>query len=405
MTTSTSYAPHAVAFAFLSILGCDPDPGTEPAVSGDGPVYLAATRVFSPDGMDVTSYFHLLPSLEAGTSVDPALAIEVAGAAKLYSIEDVGWFAIGDGEAPVLTRYELDSDGRLVEGDQLSLLGEGVGYLWDTLYVVSPTKVYYPDRDGQQLIIINPTAMTIEGTIPLPETAREGFLALYGYGAIVMAGRLVFPVGWFDWTNDVVLGETGLVVIDTDTDSVSRVDVDERCGGVTTPVTLASGDTLFVSSALAGAAHALGRLDTAPCALRVRAGEDAFDADYAVLLADITDGALAGEPVPAGGDELFLRVFDDSLGTVQDGAASWEITGQSAWTWLRWNVVTGEVGSVPELPASTADVLWFEVEDTVYGTQTTADYSETTLIDLTSGAAPTFELVAPGFLHNAARIR
>jgi hypothetical protein len=248
--------------------------------------------------------------------------------------------------------------------------------------------------------------MEITGTIPLPQTARAGFLALYGYTPIVRGTELLFSVGWFDWeTNDTILGETGLVVIDTTTDAVVRFDVDARCGGITQTVVTPSGDAYLVSSALAGAGYRLGRLPTAPCALRVAAGADALDASYLVRLGDLTAGALAGEPVPGGQGRIFLRVFDESLGTVASDANTWDLTGQLAWTWWRWDVAANMAARVAELQPATADVLSFEVEGRVFGAETTADYSETTLIELTAAGGPKRALTTPGFLHGMARIR
>lgn len=385
----------------------NPDAGSGDAGVGgntQAPAFLLGTRVW--DDTSTTSYFHVASSIKAGAAVDEAQALEVPGAAKLYATEGVGWFAIGGSEAPMITRYTLDDEGRLDEGDTISLQNYGVESLWDTLYVVSPTKMYYPDRDGQRLIIINPSAMEITGEVDLGETGREGFLSLYSYAHLERGSDLLFSVAWIDWNEtDSILGETGLVVLDTQTDTVSRFDVDARCGGITTPVEMSSGDVYFASSALAAAAHRLDRLSTPPCALRVRAGDDAFDANYLENLDELTGNALAGEPIPGGGSDIFLRAFDDNLGTVADGALTWELTSQLAWRWLRWTPGTGDMSPVDALEPSTSDVLWFRVDGKVYGTETKADYSKTTLIELTAEGGPRRAMTAPGFLHGVARIR
>jgi hypothetical protein len=379
------------------------DTGDADAAPLAGETFLLGTRVW--DDSSTTSYFHVVPSLEAGTGVDTDLAVEVPGAAKLFAVPGAGWFAIGAGESPVITRYTLDGSGRLVAGASVTFQDYGVTSLWPSLYVVSPTKVYYPDRDGQQLIVWNPTTMEVTGSIALPGTGRTGFLSLYGYTPIVRGDLLLFAVGWFDWAiNDTVLGETGLVVVDTRTDQLVRVDVDTRCGGISEAVITGSGDAYFVSSALAGAARRLGRFSLEPCALRIRAGAEAFDDGYAARLADVTGAAIAGEPIPGGGDDIFLRVFDESLATVGAGDATWKLTGQSAWRWLRWDVTSGDARPVDLAPA-TSDVLWFQVGDRVFGTETTPDYASTTLVELTAAGGPSRALVAPGFLHGVARIR
>jgi hypothetical protein len=401
-------SPMVLLLIAAALSACGDDGASGDGDDGDdtAPAYLVGTRIF--DDTTTTSYFSVVDSLGAETEVDLADALEVPGAAKLFSVGEVGWFAVGGGEAPTITRYQL-VNGRLVEDEEapaISLQQYGVDSLWDTVYVVSDDKAYYPDRDGQQLIVWNPTDMAITGTIDLSETGREGFLSLYGYAAIRRGDDLLFPVGWFDWSeNDDVLEETGLVVIDTTDDTLARFDVDDRCGGVTQTIELESGDAYVASSALAVAAHRLGRLPTAPCALRIAAGEDEFDPDYAPAISELTGGDLAGEPVAGGGNRIFLRSFDEDLAEVSEQNATYELTGQAAWRWWAWDVEGGEAELVETLEPATADVLWFVVDGTVYGSQTKTDYSETTLVDLTAEGGPIDAMTVPGFLHGVARIR
>ncbi len=369
-----------------------------------GEAYLAGTRVW--DDVQTTSYFHLTASLGQDGGIDPECALEVPGAAKLFAVEELGWFAVGGSEQPTITHYTLDEEGMLTEGESVSLLGFGVTSLWNTLYFVSDTRAYYPDRDNSQLIAWNPSTMEVEGVIPLPATERDGYLSLYGYTPVMRGDKLLFPVGWFDWTNDYVLDETGLVVIDTTDDSVERVDTDERCGGITETVVTSNGDAYFVSSALAGSAYRLERLDTEPCALRILNGEDEFDDGYLKNLDTLVDADILGEPIPAGGSSIFLRVLDEELATINEETDfSWNITGQAAWRWIEWNVSNDNVTEIDTLDPSTADVIWFLVDGKVYGSQTAPDYSETTLIDLTADGGPLEALTVPGFLHGLARVQ
>ncbi|AUX37718.1 MULTISPECIES: hypothetical protein [Sorangium] len=381
-----------------------PNPGGSGGGGAGRPAFVVGTRVW--DDTATTAYFHAVPSLDRGTEVDLSEALEVPGSAKLYGFEDLGWLAIGGGDAPTISRYTLDERGALEEGTSVNLQPLGVQDLWPTLYFVSPTKAYYPDRHNEQLIVLNPAAMKVEGTIELPETARQGYLALYSYGSILRGDSLLFSVGWFDWEqNDTILEETGLVVIDTTTDTLVRVDVDERCGGITQPVETASGDAYFVSSALAGAAHRLDRLPTEPCALRVQKGADAFDKDYLMALGELTDGAIAGEPIPGGGDSVFLRVFDEGAATIEADSVTWDLTSQKVWQWWRWDTATGEAARIDELSPMTSDVLWFQVDGRVFGTETADDYAESTLIELTAEGGPKRAMTVPGFLHGVSKVR
>jgi hypothetical protein len=403
-----------VVGAFAGLMGCSDgatviDARTQAPPGGDAeeaPAYIVSTRVFSPEADARTSYFYVVDSLDASTVIDPSRGLEMPGSARLFANEETGWIAIGSGEDSTITRYTVGPNG-LVAGDRINLQPYGITSHWsDDLYFVSPTKLYYPDRTNEQLLIINPEEMAITGTIPLPEATREGYQANYGYEAIKREGQLLFTVGWFNWDDDVILGETGLVVIDTATDQLVRVDVDARCGGITTPVTLASGDTYLVASALAAANNRLGRLATAPCALRVLANEETFDASYARPLGDLVGGKLAGEPVYAGGEALYFRVFEASDTPLVDGQFSWEITGQSVWSWARWDVSEDVAVPDPALAPSTADVVYFRADNRTFGMESLdAEYSQTRLIELSAPGGLVERLTAPGFLQGLARAR
>lgn len=338
------------ALALLSSCEDSSEAGEALNAGTQGPAYLAATRIW--DDSSTTSYFHVLPSIAEGTTVATDRALEVSGAAKLYAVQDIGWFAIGGGDAPTITRYKLAQEGGLEKDVSISLQSYGVTSLWDSLYVVSKTKAYYPDTTQSQLIVFNPSAMTVDGVIPLPQTVREGYLSYYSLTPVLRGKELVFSVGWFDWSDtDSVIGETGLVVLDTERDAVTRYDVNERCGGITQTIELASGDAYFVSSALAASAYRLDRLSTEPCALRMRAGETAFDADYLLALKSLTGGKLAGEPVPGTGNTLFLRVFDEDAAEIEPGAMTWALTGQTVWQWWKLDTETQRASYVDKLEA------------------------------------------------------
>jgi hypothetical protein len=397
-------ATRALLIGAAAHSSCSGSPTQPSGGSLEGTAYVATTRIW--DDTTTTSYVHVLPSVAAGTQVDPSQALEVPGAAKLFSFDDLGWFAIGGGESPAITRYTLDDRGRLARSKSISLGDYGVTDLWDSLYFVSPEKAYYPDTDQSQLVVWNPTTMTVTRSIALPQTVREGYLSYYGLTPIRRGTDLVFSVGWFDWIeHDTVLAETGLVVLDTVTDTVKRYDVDARCGGMTQAIEVASGDAYFVSSALAGAAYRVGRLASKPCALRLPRGADALDPSFAVMLDTLAAGAIVGEPAPASGDELFVRVLDDGLIEVKDDSHTWDLTGQSAWRWARWNVATNELRMVSDLPPSTADVFWFRLDGKVYASETKSDYSETTLIDLLAPEGSRRAITLPGFLQNIAHVR
>jgi hypothetical protein len=382
---------------------CDDGPSGQPSGPDGGsttePVSLVGTRVWTPDGEQVTSYVHEVAALSSQTELDLDRALELPGAVSLYAMEDVGWFAIGGGEDPTITRFERGEGGQMVERESISFQPYGVISLWQTMIWLSPTKAYYPDRDGAQIIVWNPSAMEITGVIDLGVARRPDALAYLGLTPVVRGTRVLLSVGWFDWSEaDRILPETGLIVIDSEDDELVRFDVDSRCGGISEAIQLDSGDAYLVSSALAGAAFALERLDTPPCALRIPAGADAIDPEELVSLEELTGWRITGEPVPAGGSAIFLRALDPELANIEEGAFTYDVTAQLAWRWLRWDVDAGEVAEVDELEPAAADGYWFAVDDRVVATRATADYAETTLVDLTADGGPAPLVTLPGFV-------
>jgi hypothetical protein len=173
--------------------------------------------------------------------VDLAKGLEVAGSARLFSFDNLGWFGVR----------------RCGGTDHHALIGS-TAMRWSSTTASSPSacRAKASPTCGRRCTS-SPTTAT-----PPPCAARSSSSPSAGSTGATAT-----------------LPETGLVTIDTETDSVESFEVDERCAGITESVTLDSGDVYFVSSALAAAANRLGRLDVEPCALRVKRGETKFDAD------------------------------------------------------------------------------------------------------------------------------
>ncbi|MET0342274.1 MAG: hypothetical protein ABW252_14815 [Polyangiales bacterium] len=382
-----------------------PDAGAPVAAPTAPSRFLAGTRTFTPDGSQTFSYFQVVGSVDAGNELDTKKSIELTGSVKLFTLSDGSWLALGEAEAPVLTRYTVDAAGALQKRESLTLQPSGVtSFFGDVLYEATPNTVYYPDVDGHQLVVIDPVAMAVRGTIPLPATERAGYTAYYSEGYVKRDGKVLFSVGWFDWTADKIIPETGLVVIDTRTNTVERVDVDARCGGIDTPLTLANGDAYFVSNTMAASAFDLKRYEKNPCALRVRAGADKFDPDYALDLRTVVGGALAGDPIPAGGDALYLRVLDKSLATTTAQTASFELANQPAWRWVRWDLGTNT--STPlALPPAPSNTEWFQIGERVFAAEVNADYTRSVLLELNAPGGPKPALASPGYLHSLVGLR
>lgn len=142
----------------------------------------------------------------------------------------------------------------------------------------------------------------------------------------------------------------------------------------------------------------------AACALRVRAGETELDPAYKVELAELADGRVAGGLAPAGKHALFFRAVEPDLEIDADSDIS-GVWSDAVWTWQRWDLATDRVEPVTGLQPSAAGGLTYEVDGHVYAVDAEADWSASTLIDLTAEGGPEPALHATGYIYGAARIR
>jgi hypothetical protein len=139
----------SLGIAFTALAMACADASMEPrAVPGGERLYVLWSGLSGPE-LD-TNYITPVGSLDASAVVDFTRAIEQPGIARLYGQEGVGYFAVGNGEAQTITRYELGPDDRLTPGATLSLQNFGVTLLVDatSIQFVSPTKAYYLDSSS-----------------------------------------------------------------------------------------------------------------------------------------------------------------------------------------------------------------------------------------------------------------
>lgn len=378
----------------------DHDAEPEPAE----PQYVLHTAVQAPDG-DRTNYFTVVASLGEERELDYKQSLEVPGRARLYAEPGIGHFAIGDGEDVSITRYELAEDGSFEPGDSISLQSFGVASMGaQAVLFTSPTKAYYKDDTQAQIIVWNPQEMLIEKSIDLPaELIREGRVTSLS-SWVHREGEAYIAVGWSTETYDQVDPGLALVRIDTETDEVA-VSEDSRCRGVYK--TAKYEDTLyFFSGVINGFGYAVhgddgGQQD---CILRILPGEEEFDPDYLASVAH----ALSDEEIGTGIDvtsdgRVWYQVVDTSAVNTDPGATygEWYATG---WTWEHFDLETlsDRVTALDEAGAYAG--VAFVVGDDFFISQTAADYSETTLVNL-SGGEPAPGLSFPGFTLDVAQVR
>jgi hypothetical protein len=331
---------------------------------------------------------YVTPTNSLNRDFEYSRSLEQAGGGVLYAEPGVGTFMIGSGEEPVITRYEIQGN-RLVAGDTLSFEREGVVYLYaGSVIFVNPNKAYYIDLDQLQAISFDPTRMRILGRVSLEGVEREGYFASFG-DVVKRDDGIYFPGQWYtdpDW--DRVPAGSMLIRIDPETDEVSYAS-DDRCTSMYTSLTTEAGDTYWFSDffntlARVGYGEDHGVPD---CALRLKAGEQTFDPEWALDTGRFTGGAPAIASLRAEDSKIWLRVLDeaavDELG-ITFPAEYATLDTAPAWQWYLLDVESGEPAvRNDERPLGSVGAMGMYVDGRSFVTIEKPDYSETTLLELT----------------------
>ncbi|MCA9576386.1 MAG: hypothetical protein R3B40_04735 [Polyangiales bacterium] len=309
------------------------DNGTPPADNGvdddQGAAGEVSHVVMAYDDATQVTYMVQVPDLAAetmssftGTSV-PKLAVAVA-------FGDDPYFYVGSSDGPAVTRYEVTADG-IVEDDEVSFENEGTtatGGYQSNLILVSRTKAYYIDQGNSQLVIWNPTTMTVSGTSSFDSINEVGARSGISGFPIRVGTKYFYGVGWFTMATLDVLHGAAVLVIDSADDSATLVrDEDERCGYSFSVVE--GTDGLYVGTEAFGAAqHALSMGTAAPCMLRFDPDTLTFDDTYQVALESLVGDVPAGTLVPGPtAGTAYLRALDfATLGFTLD---EWKTGGPS----------------------------------------------------------------------------
>lgn len=368
------------------------------------PLYLVHTAVQDMTGR--TNHFSLVSSLNEAKRLDYTQSLALPGRARLYAASGIGFFALADGEAPTITRYEIGADNSFKKGQQMSLQQLGVKNMGaQAVLFISPTKAYYKDADEGQVIVWDPSTMTITKTLPLPADVITGPAEhLLGFSQWASRpGEAYFAVGFTTKTYDRVAPHTTLVRIDTTTDSLVATK-DTRCRGLNKTGQVA-GALYFFSDVINGFGHAVYPNDggQADCFLRVAPGQSTFDPTFVGSVAGAFPGKFATVVALSPQGRAWVQAVDGAVAPNTAGSTylEWYAKG---WTWSHLDLdsptqatpIAGDPGAY----AGTA----FALGNDLFISQTKPDYSETTMVNL-AGAAPANGLSFLGFALDVARVR
>lgn len=401
----------SILAAALVFAACGPaEQGTPDAGSGtpDGgeqekPLYVIHSAVTQPDNSRV-NYFSLVESLDEKKTLDYANALEIGNRPRLYAAP--GFLAIGAGDSPTITRYTIEND-ELVPGDSVSFLNEGVAGLGaQAVHFVSPTKAYYKDSAQAQVIVWNPSDMSIIKTIKLPESLvkKEGLTATLSAWA-TRAGEAYFTVSWSTPDYTKVPAGTVLARINTETDELTTT-TDTRCRYLSKTANI-DGTLYFFSGVINSfgfATYGEGENGQPDCFLKISPNKTTFD-EGAVgsMAASFGAGRVATVIAVTDNGEIWAQVADLSI-TPHETTTTYQQWYSKGWSWwhLPLSTLTNAVQVAGEPGAYSGSALTFG--SNFYLGRANAEYGTTTLMNMTSGT-PVEGIAFQGFSLDVARVR
>ncbi len=395
----------ALLFA-LSLTACGSDDSapddTEGGAPSDATTYALTAQVFGDT--ENTTYVLLTDTIDEKTSLslDEAV-VEVPGRALGTGAEGAGALFVASDQGPTVTRYVLEPGGELAEDGTVSFLGQGItkfGEYGGQFQYVAADKAYWFDGPTAQIVVWDPSAMKVGGTISLEQLAHEGEVLSFTAAPVRIGPKLYSFAAWRRELE--VVPRLAVVIVDTERDSAEIVQ-DTRCGYVRDGVLDADGFLYLATEAFGAAAAYLNHENPEPCLLRLDTSTDGFDPDFYVSLSELS-GASAGSLLIGPDNQPFLRVLDPTA-IPEDVTNPRALASLPVWNWAKLRL-----GDEPALEAVDAElaggsVLPFQLGERAFAPVFLAG-EETRFVELTRNG-PTHGSAArvPGLVFSAVKLR
>jgi len=309
-------------------------------------LYAIATWVTAGDVS--SAYIKTVPRLDVDTKVDLTDALEVPGFGDAR-VEGDKLF-VSSGEAPVVTRYSIDGQGKFSKDGEVNFARYGSDAAIYKQGFVSPTKAYLSGDDGW--VEWNPSTLKIEGVIDYPAsiTVKDGLEPYYAYdrGFIVRGNRAFHAVTWYDLDAYKMSSTSAIVVIDTDTDAVLSV-LDAPCPFLDVATQDSFGNVYFSGWTFTpGATLVNGGAKS--CAVKIPAGSDALDASWKLVFAEVTGGHEAAAMRYIGNNKVLMSVFHEERAPYDPNAQTLlEWVSSDNWSYATLDLTTREFRELPSL--------------------------------------------------------
>jgi hypothetical protein len=343
----------------------DPDGGDDPTVP---PLYAVVSLPPAAGAAEQTSYVIVSESL-TGT-LDPASAqIEVEGSAVAGGPVRGGTLFVGSSKSSTVTRYSLDTSGKLQPSGTVDFAAQGLtslaGYS-SGFEFISPNKAYWLSREGKA-IVFDPTELTVTGSIDLsglvrqdPENPGTNYtMSFSGTPAHRIGSKLYTFAAWDSRAAGTIKVPPvyAVVILDSATDT-AQVVVDEAGCGYGRDAVL-DGDWLYVATEAVGASvhHLNPNNGPESCLRRFNVATGTFDASYNVKLDALAGGAPVGSLAVSPDGTPLIHVLDTTAPQAGSLTNPRQLSSAAIWKTAKLTVGDAPTLELLNVPLKSASVL------------------------------------------------
>nr|AAG31133.1 MxcI [Stigmatella aurantiaca Sg a15] len=398
-----------LALPLLTACG-DDEEVTPPPPPSTASQYAVVTQVTSDSGSSA-SYVVVTDSVDHTETLSLTNAIEVTGRALVFGPPKKDHFFVSSGKSVI--RYNLTESGTPEKGATVlfSDLPEDITEYQHQFRFISETKAYFFDGSTTQVIVWNPSAMTVTRRVPFGDVKPANTVLSFSSQPLDVANLVIMPLGWRPSTGTTITKQAGVLVVDPNTDTLQFVKKEfkegEGCGYVRDGVVGKDGKVYLSTEAYGSASYRVHRDDPAtlkPCLLRFDPQTKTFD-DFFVDLTTLSNGAPAGSVLQGPGGKTYLRVLDEAsfTGTITKETHPRLLASAVAWKWWEIKLDTLTATPVSTLPAAMGSTFLFPANDRVLFTNFTSN-SQTELRELTD-ASGKVATVTPGRTFSFLQVR
>lgn len=379
-------------------------------------IYLVKSTSWTTD--DGIALHFITDSLNAETVFDKSEALAIPGYTGIAVQEgdnpDNAFF-VGLNPSPVFQRYVVSDAGEVTEDKSIDFTNLGVGSTGRALMraskILSPSKGYIVDANTLQIIVFNPTEMTITGTISLADLDEASLPKRWSIFPVIDGDRFIATISYYDadWA---AAAHTKVVIVDSKTDTFVA-DTSTNCGSVSSSAKDSAGNIYFASHDQTAVSYFQGTGAFPPCAIRINTGSNEWDDTYLMNLQNLTnDSRLAMTAMTGSGDTGYTLVLSSAAQAQLTADTHFKSLIQNVWEFHSFDLTDDSALStkVDYDPMTVSRVQYGsfahdELGDISWMFRVSNDFGESTIINSTNPASWSDITTVPGQLELVTRLK